>query len=79
MRVFYWSLLPIVRNANDEVLFSGVKLAGDEIRLASPSFFDIAIGNAAAVKLSYNSAPVDLSTVTQGGNAATLQLGFRQP
>jgi cytoskeletal protein RodZ len=68
-----------VRNGNDEILFSGVKLAGDEIRLTSPSFFDITIGNAAAVKLSYNSAPVDQSTVIQAGNAATLQLGLRQP
>jgi len=68
-----------VRNANDQVLFNGVKLAGDELRLSSPSFFDVAIGNAAAVKLSYNSAPVDLSNATLSGNMANIQLGLRQP
>jgi len=68
-----------VRNGKDEILFNGVKQAGDEIRLTSHSYFDVAIGNAAAVKLSYNSAPVDLSNVTQSGNSANIQLGLRQP
>jgi len=68
-----------VRNANDEILFNGVKLAGDELRLSSSSFFDVAIGNAAAVKLSYNSAPVDLSNATLSGNMTNIQLGLRQP
>jgi len=68
-----------VRNGNNEILFNGVKQAGDDIRLTSRSYFDVAIGNAAAVKLSYNSAPVDLSNVTQSGNAANIQLGLQQP
>lgn len=65
-----------VRDARGSVLFSGVKQAGEILQLASLSSFDIVIGNAAAVNLSYNSAPVDLSIYTSGGNSAKLQLGL---
>ena len=65
-----------VRDASGTVLFSGVKQAGETLQLATLSSFDIAIGNAAAVKLSYNSAPVDLTPHTSNGNAAMLQLGL---
>lgn len=65
-----------VRDTRGQVLFSGVKQAGETLQLTSLSPFDIAIGNAAAVKLSYNSAPVDLTTYTRNGNVAELQLGM---
>lgn len=65
-----------VRDASGEVLFSGVKQMGETLQLTTLSSFDIAIGNAAAVKLSYNSAPVDLTPHTSNGNAAKLQLGL---
>jgi len=65
-----------VRDSSGNILFSGVKQGGEELQLTSLSPFDIAIGNAAAVKLSYNSAPVDLMTYTQTDNAAELQLGL---
>lgn len=68
-----------VRDADDKVLFNGVKLAGEEVNLTSQSFFDVAIGNAAAVKLSYNSAPVDLSSATRSGDITNIELGLRQP
>jgi len=65
-----------IRNSRGEVLFSGMKQGGEKLQLTSLTHFDIAIGNAAAVKLSYNSAPVDLSSYTRNGNAAELQLGM---
>lgn len=65
-----------VRNIRGEVLFSGVKQSGEKLELTSLTPFDIVIGNAAAVKLSYNSAPVDLSNYTLESNVAELQLGM---
>lgn len=64
-----------VQDANKKVLFTGVKNAGEQLELASDYLFDIVIGNAAAVKLSYNSTPVDLAGYTNDVNVAKLTLG----
>jgi|GEM_PF-969680 cytoskeleton protein RodZ len=64
-----------ISDANGKVLFSGVKQAGELLQLAGQMSFDIVIGNAAAVKLSYNSAPVDLTTYVNSDNGAKLTLG----
>ena len=68
-----------VRNAEEDILFNGVKLADETLELTSSGFFDVAIGNAAAVKLSYNGSPVDLSNATRTGDISNIQLGLRQP
>jgi cytoskeleton protein RodZ len=65
-----------VRDASGSVLFSGVKETGETLSLTSSSYFDVVIGNAAAVKLSYNSAPVDLTPYMGEGNEARFQLGL---
>lgn len=64
-----------VQDAKKKILFTGVKKSGDQLELASEYLFDIVIGNAAAVKLSYNSDPVDLEGFTNDQNVAKLTLG----
>lgn len=65
-----------VRDNSGQILFSGVKQGGEKLQLASLSPVEVVIGNAAAVKLSYNSAPVDLSLYIRNDNAAELKLGL---
>ncbi|MEH6357479.1 MAG: RodZ domain-containing protein [Pseudomonadales bacterium] len=65
-----------VRDNSGQILFSGVKQGGERLQLTSLSPVEVAIGNAAAVKLSYNSSPVDLSLYTLNGNAVELKLGL---
>ncbi len=65
-----------IKDARGQKLATGVKKMGEHLLLKNISFFDIVIGNAAAVKLSYNSAPVDLGTYVDASNVAKLTLGY---
>lgn len=64
-----------IKDVNGQKLFTGVKKVGELLLLKNISLFDIVIGNANAVKLSYNSAPVDLGTYVNAKNVARLTLG----
>ncbi len=65
-----------VREAGAGVLFIGVKQAGESLALSSAAIVDVVIGNAAAVKLSYNDAPVDIVAFTDERNVAKIKLGL---
>lgn len=65
-----------VRDSSGQILFSGDKQGGEKLQLASLAPVEVVIGNAAAVKLSYNSEPVELSPYTRDDNAAQLKLGL---
>ena len=65
-----------VHEAGNGVLFTGVKQAGETLALSSSAIVDVVIGNAAAVKLSYNDAPVDLVAFTDERNVAKIKLGL---
>jgi cytoskeleton protein RodZ len=64
-----------IKDVNGQMLFTGVKKVGEPLLLKNISLFDIVIGNANAVKLSYNSAPVDLGSYANAKNVARLTLG----
>lgn len=63
-----------VKDSEGKVLFTGVKRAGATLQLESDESFDIVIGNAAGVNLSYNGAAVDLAAHTNNRNVAKLKL-----
>ena len=65
-----------VSEAGTGVLFTGVKQAGESLTLTSTAIVDVVIGNAAAVKLSYNDAPLDLVAFTDERNVAKIKLGL---
>ena len=65
-----------VRNATNEILFTGIKKAGDQLALDEEALLSVVIGNAASVDLSYNGVKVDLQPFTDERNVAKLKLGL---
>jgi len=64
-----------VQDGAGSILFSGIKRAGGSLNLTNERQFKITIGNAAGVKLSYNSEPVNLASYSNDRNVAQLILG----
>lgn len=54
-----------VTDANKRILYSGENLAGSQLDLSGQPPFDIVIGNAGKVSLSYGGKPVDLAPYTR--------------
>jgi len=50
-----------VRNSDGEVVFSGLKKPGEVLELKSASYFDIMLGDVAAVAMTLNESAVDLA------------------
>lgn len=64
-----------VRDARGEALFSDLGRAGQQWQLAGAGPFQVLLGNAPAVSLSFNEQPVSIQS-RRPGNVATLRLGY---
>ena len=50
-----------VKDGNGRRLYTGTKKAGERLQLITTDIFDLVVGNPAALELTYNDAPVDLT------------------
>lgn len=65
-----------VDDANDEQLYSDLRVAGDVLRISGTAPFNILLGDASNSELSFNGSKVDFSSSIRVDNSARLIIGL---